>query len=196
MGENRSLTHAPPQPTVGQTSCPPFSLLDTFLALVLLTLWILFEALTLLCNGNFTAFRQVPHPSPGDFLLPRLSWHLSAPLSPPLWVHLPGFPTHTVMSPKMFASVPPSSHCVWVVSCVCMHTHSVVSNSLPPHGLQSTRVHQSPLSMRFATQEYWSGLPFPAPGDLPEPGIKLVSPESPATWILYHCATWEASWYI
>lgn len=38
MGENRSLTHAPPQPTVGQTSCPPFSLLDTFLALVLLTL--------------------------------------------------------------------------------------------------------------------------------------------------------------
>ena len=30
--------------------------------------------------------------------------------------------------------------------------------------------------MRFSRQEYWSGLPFPAPGDLPDPGIELVSP--------------------
>ena len=35
---------------------------------------------------------------------------------------------------------------------------------------------QSPLSMGFSTQEYWSGLPFPSPGDLPEPGIEPVSP--------------------
>ena len=34
-----------------------------------------------------------------------------------------------------------------------------------------------PLSMEFSRQEYWSGLPFPFPGDLPDPGIK---PESPA----------------
>ena len=34
---------------------------------------------------------------------------------------------------------------------------------------------QSPLSMRFSRQEYWNGLPFPSPGDLPNPGIKLVS---------------------
>ena len=32
-----------------------------------------------------------------------------------------------------------------------------------------------PLSMRFPRQEYWSGLPFPSPGDLPDPGIKLAS---------------------
>ena len=38
---------------------------------------------------------------------------------------------------------------------------------------------QAPLSMEFA-QEYWSGLPFPPPGDLPDPGIKPTSPESPA----------------
>ena len=35
----------------------------------------------------------------------------------------------------------------------------------------------SPLSMEFSRQEYWSGLPFPPPGDLPNPGIKLRSPK-------------------
>ena len=34
------------------------------------------------------------------------------------------------------------------------------------------------LSMGFSKQEYWSGLPFPPPGDLPDPGIEPVSPES------------------
>ena len=34
----------------------------------------------------------------------------------------------------------------------------------------------NPLSMEFSRQEYWSGLPFPSPGDLPDPGIKPVSP--------------------
>ena len=45
--------------------------------------------------------------------------------------------------------------------------------------------------MGFSSQEYWSGLPFPAPGDLPCPGTKPASLESPALaggWILYHCA--------
>ena len=35
---------------------------------------------------------------------------------------------------------------------------------------------QAPLFMGFPRQEYWSGLPFPPPGDLPDPGIELVSP--------------------
>ena len=35
---------------------------------------------------------------------------------------------------------------------------------------------QIPLSMRFPGQEYWSGFPFPSPGDHPDPGIKPVSP--------------------
>ena len=35
---------------------------------------------------------------------------------------------------------------------------------------------QAPLSMGFSRQEYWGGLPFPSPGDLPDPGIKLGSP--------------------
>ena len=32
--------------------------------------------------------------------------------------------------------------------------------------------YQAPLSMEFSRQEYWSGLPFPSPGDLPDPGIE------------------------
>ena len=40
-----------------------------------------------------------------------------------------------------------------------------------------TVARQDPLSMVFSRQEYWSGLPFPSPGDLPDPGIE---PQSPA----------------
>ena len=39
-----------------------------------------------------------------------------------------------------------------------------------------TAAHQAPLSMRFPRQEYWSGLPFPSPGDLLDPGIEPGSP--------------------
>ena len=37
---------------------------------------------------------------------------------------------------------------------------------------------QAPLYMDFSRQEYWSGLPFPTPGELPDPRIKLLSPEA------------------
>ncbi|ELR53454.1 hypothetical protein M91_07156, partial [Bos mutus] len=40
--------------------------------------------------------------------------------------------------------------------------------------------HQAPLSMGFSRQEYWSGLPFPSPGDLPDPGIEPGSLTFPA----------------
>ena len=43
-----------------------------------------------------------------------------------------------------------------------------------------TVAHQAPLSMRFPRQEYWSGVPFPSPGDLPDPGMEAMSPQSPA----------------
>ena len=39
-----------------------------------------------------------------------------------------------------------------------------------------TVARQAPLSMGFPRQEYWIGFPFPSPGDLPDPGIKPVSP--------------------
>ena len=40
-----------------------------------------------------------------------------------------------------------------------------------------TVAHQAPLSIEFSRQEYWSGLPFPSPGDLPDPEIQPGSPE-------------------
>ena len=46
----------------------------------------------------------------------------------------------------------------------------VVSSSLRPHGW--TAAHQTPLSMEFFRQEYWSVLPCPPPEDLPNPGIE------------------------
>ena len=54
--------------------------------------------------------------------------------------------------------------------------------------------HQAPLSMGFSRQEYWSGLPFPPLGDLPNPGIKPKSPVSPALvcGLFTACTTWEA----
>ena len=57
-----------------------------------------------------------------------------------------------------------------------MCAHSVVSDSLTPR----TVALQVPLSMGFPREEYWSGLPFPPPEDLPDPGIKSTSPVSPA----------------
>ena len=57
-----------------------------------------------------------------------------------------------------------------------------------------TVAHQAPLSMGFSWQEYWSGLPCPPPGDLPDPGIKPVSVMSPAFagGFFTTSATWEA----
>ena len=47
-----------------------------------------------------------------------------------------------------------------------------MSNSCDPW----TAACQAPLSMGFSRQEYWSGLPFPSPGDLPDPGMEPRSP--------------------
>ena len=41
-----------------------------------------------------------------------------------------------------------------------------------------TLAHQAPRSMGFPRQEYWRGLPFPFPGDLPDPGIEFAFPAS------------------
>ena len=58
--------------------------------------------------------------------------------------------------------------CVCVLSCVPL---IVTARAV---------AYEAPLSMEFPMQENWSGLPFPTPGDLPDPGIKPTSLESPA----------------
>ena len=57
-----------------------------------------------------------------------------------------------------------------------------------------TVARQAPLSMGFSRQEYWSGLPFPSPGDRPNPGIEPTSLRSPvlAGRFFTASATWEA----
>ena len=57
---------------------------------------------------------------------------------------------------------------VCMICCVC----SVVSDSFATPWIVA---HQVPLSMGFPRQEHWSGLPFPSPGDLPDPGIEPTS---------------------
>ena len=49
-------------------------------------------------------------------------------------------------------------------------------NCVQPFATPWTITCQAPLSMGFSRQEYWSGVPFPPPGDLPDPGIEPASP--------------------
>ena len=52
----------------------------------------------------------------------------------------------------------------------------LVAKSCPTLAASWTIVYQAPLSMGFSRQEYWSELPVPSPGDLPDPGIEPRSP--------------------
>ena len=65
--------------------------------------------------------------------------------------------------------------CVCVSVCVC-----VCTKSLQLCTTLWTIAHQAPLSMEFSRQEYWSGLPCPPPGGLPNPGMEPTSLMSPA----------------
>ena len=74
---------------------------------------------------------------------------------------------------------------------VCVFSCSVVSSSVTPWIVACW----APLPMEFFRQEYWSGLPFPTPGDLPNPGTEPKSLASPA-WadrFFPTSTTWE-SW--
>ena len=51
-----------------------------------------------------------------------------------------------------------------------------VAESCPALCDPQSEAHQAPLSMAFSREEYWSGLPFPTPGDLPNPKTELESP--------------------
>ena len=70
-----------------------------------------------------------------------------------------------------------------------------------------TVAHQAPPSMGLSSQEYWSGLPFPSPEDLPDPGTEPRSPASEAdaltseppgkhNWVTSLCASWWLRGYL
>ena len=101
----------------------------------------------------------LPCPSLGDLPDPGIKptslclphWQVgSLPLAPP------GKPSETTKRENENHSVGSSSETSWTVAC------------------------QAPLSREFSRQEYWSGLPFPPPEDLPDPGVKPESLASPA----------------
>ena len=93
---------------------------------------------------------------------PRQGYWNGSPFPPPGDLPDPGIEPTSSMAPAL-------RDCV---------SHSVVSNSLRPHGLYVA--HQASPSMEFSRQEYWSGLPFPSPEELPNPGIEPWSPASQA----------------
>ena len=126
-------------------------------------------------------------------------------------------PLASWLSPVLLHVALPGMAC-WVISCLfngswllifwpprlCMLSHF---SHVQLFVILWTIVHQAPLSMGFSRQEYWSGLPFPSPGDIPEPGIEpgsLTSPalaggffvasapgKTPYTWIIIKPTFWN-----
>ena len=76
-----------------------------------------------------------------------------------------------------------------IYKCAPMWVHPVQLSATP-----CTVAHQASLSMGFSRQEYWSGLPFPPLGDLPNPGTEPMSLKSPALAAGFFTisSTWEA----
>ena len=88
---------------------------------------------------------------------------------------------------NLFCPKKPPSSCLGKLCAPFLGSWSVcsaVSDSLWPCGLQPTRLFY--LSCWISQQEYWSVLPFPSLGDLPDPGIESASS---VLWVLYHWAT-------
>ena len=74
---------------------------------------------------------------------------------------------------QVYVLVPAFNTCACVCVCIYIYIYSgIVAKSCLTLATPWTIAHWTPLSMGFSRQEYWSGLPFPSPGDLPVPGIK------------------------
>ena len=106
-------------------------------------------------------------------MLPQFLSLVSSP-SPPLQSCCPGLSTAVSTSGVLGAGSKPRRR----------SAPALDASSVPALNLQRvsdsatlwTVARQAPLSMGFSRQEYWSGLPFPPPGDLPDPGIEPGSP--------------------
>ena len=99
------------------------------------------------------------------------------------WSRLPFPPSGNLPDPGIepvspalaggFLSTEPPGRCLWLPS---RQDGGSVSKSCPTLATPWTIAYQAPLSLGFSRQEYWSRLPFPSPGDLPNPGIEPGSP--------------------
>ena len=131
------------------------------------------------------------------FFLINLSWEINME-TVQNFSHLPYVHTHRQMV------VSKSNHRLPYIPCTIYGDISFFSGSprcMHAKSLQSCLTlwdpmdvaHEAPLSMRFSRQECYSGLPYPPPGDLPNPGIKPVSLTSPtlAGGFFTTNTTWE-----
>ena len=69
-----------------------------------------------------------------------------------------------------------SKYSEWLPCVILLYVCKLISQSCPSFATPWTAARQAPLSMGSSRQEYWSGLPFPSPGDLPNPRIESKSP--------------------
>ena len=139
-------------------------------------------------SGKCCLFSNLEFPRSDALAMPRLSrtqrWRQLPPGTEELPDNLPtgacvpaqccsqeGLPSRWGAEPRGPLRYTPK--CIILYNnCWCLVTKSCLA-LLWPHG---DCTHQVLLSMGFASQEHWSGLPFPSPGDLLDPGIKLWSP--------------------
>ena len=77
------------------------------------------------------------------------------------------------------------------ISLLLLFSHSFMSDSFVTTW---TVTHQASLSIGFSGQDYWSELPFPSPGDLPDPGMKPTSPILQADSLLLN--HWRSPYYL
>ena len=86
-----------------------------------------------------------------------------------------------------------STESYFTVLAMFLYVRCMYAQSCPICETPWTVACQTPLSMGFPRQEYWSGLQFSSPGDLPDPGLKPISPATPifAGRFFSTSTTWE-----
>ena len=105
------------------------------------------------------------------------------------WTRLKRLSSSSSSSPKtvihcwLLLMVESKTRSCWFVLCLCVLSALVMFN----FATLWTVACQAPLPMGFFLQEYCSGLPFPSPGNLFDPGIKLTSPVLAGGFFFYHC---------
>ena len=90
------------------------------------------------------------------------------------------YPNNQEILCKLFFVIKHKIRLLLILKCIIFEVAwnggGLVTKSCSTLSTPRTIACQTPLSMGFSSQEYWSGLPFPSPGNLPDPGIKPWSP--------------------
>ena len=124
-------------------------------------------------NSCFYGRQDILHPALTHEAGPNGSPTFTQPVQLPClgWPYTPDHGNRLMESLMSCKFIPPACSALTFPRAFLLFSCSVVSDSVTPW----TVAHQAPLSMGFSRQEYWSGWPFPSPGDLPHQGIKTVS---------------------